>query len=250
MLKTTLQRTLAAALLAATLAPALAAAKHPSVKRAFNVPPSADLSYSIKARQRGMSLGGENLTVWRAGDGSYSLVSETRAALFGKILENKSEGAIDDYGLAPALYTEKRFRKEASTATFKRDSKTIVFGDSDESYPLKGGEQDRNSAPWQLAAVARGAPEQFTPGSEWTFFVAGRRDAEPWIFKVVKQESVRTGEGEVNAVHLVKAPPPDAKGQQVDLWLAPSLEWYPVRLRFADSDGDYVEQTLEKITKK
>ncbi|HAT31339.1 MAG TPA: DUF3108 domain-containing protein [Janthinobacterium sp.] len=247
----TCMRALSGAALAAALLPALAAAGHAAaVKRPFSLPPSADLSYSIKARQHGLSLNGDSLTTWRAGDGKYAFASETRAALFGKILENKSEGGIDEYGLAPALSYEKRFRKEPSSTTFKRDGKVIVFGDSDESYPIKGGEQDRNSAPWQLLALARGAPDKFTPGSEWTFFVAGRRDAEPWVFKVLKQESVHTGEGEVNAVHLVKAPPPDAQGQQVDLWLAPSLDWYPVRLRFADSDGDYVEQTLEKISKK
>ncbi|MFM9435046.1 hypothetical protein ACFDR9_002108 [Janthinobacterium sp. CG_23.3] len=247
---TTLQRTLAAALLAAALAPAAAADQHPSVKRAFSVPPSADLSYSIKARQRGLGLAGDSTTAWRAGDGKYSVASETRSALFGKILENKSDGAIDDYGLAPSQYYEKRYRKEPGTATFKRDSKTIVFGGSEQSYPLKGGEQDRNSAPWQLVAVARGAPDKFTPGSEWAFFVAGRRDAEAWVFKVLNQESVHTGEGEVSAVHLVKAPPPNDQGQQVEVWLAPSLDWFPVKLRFSDNDGDYVEQTLEKITKK
>jgi hypothetical protein len=40
------------------------------------------------------------------------------------------------------------------------------------------------------------------------------------------------------------------KGQQVDLWLAPSLDWYPVRVRFNDPDGDFVDQTLEKVVKK
>jgi hypothetical protein len=40
------------------------------------------------------------------------------------------------------------------------------------------------------------------------------------------------------------------KGQQVDLWLAPSLDWYPVRVRFNDNDGDFVDQTLEKVVKK
>jgi hypothetical protein len=67
---------------------------------------------------------------------------------------------------------------------------------------------------------------------------------------VVGQEAVHTGQGDVTALHLVKAPPPDAKGQQVDLWLAPSLDWYPVRIRFADEDGDFVDQTLDKITKR
>ena len=248
-----LKRLLIASLLAATLSPAMAADEpvdHPVIKRPYKLAPSADLVYSIKARQRGIALSGESVSNWRAGDGKYSLLAETKAALFGKILEQRSEGTVDDYGLAPTQFVEKRFRKEAATTTFKRDSKTIVFSEGDDSYPLKGGEQDRNSTVWQLVSVARAAPEKFTPGSEWSFFVAGRHDAEPWTFKVVKQETVATGQGLVEAVHLIKAPPPDKKGQQVDLWLAPSLEWYPVKVTFADEDGDYVEQTLQKVVQK
>jgi hypothetical protein len=239
--------------LGAMLAGALAGARaleHPVVKRAFDLPPSADLTYSIKARQKGFALNGDALISWRANDSKYSLNADTRASMLGKILENRSEGAIDSYGIAPAQFYEKRFRKDPSTTTFNRDSKTISFTEGKLSYPLKGGEQDRSTAPWQLVAVARGAPDKFTAGSEWSFFVAGRRDAEPWTFKVVNREPVRTGLGEVEAVHLVKAPPPDSKDQQVDIWLAPAHEWYPVRLRFTDDDGEFVEQTLEKITKK
>jgi len=235
-------------LLAAACAPAVAAGGHVSIKRAFSLPPSADLSYSVQARQRGMTLNGDSLTTWRVDGGKYTIAAETHVPLFGKIIEHKSEGAIDDYGLAPLQFYEKRFRKEPSTTTFRRDSKTIVFSESDDSYPLTGGEQDRTSALWQLLALARGAPGKFTPNSEWVLFVAGRRDAEPWSFKVVGREQVHTGQGDVSAVHLLKAPPPDAQGQQVDIWLAPALDWYPVRVRFADNDGDFVEQTLEKIS--
>jgi hypothetical protein len=82
------------------------------------------------------------------------------------------------------------------------------------------------------------------------FFVAGRRDAEQWTFKVIRRETVRTGLGQVDAVHLVRLPPPDSKDQTLDIWLSPSHEWYPVRVRFTDSDDEFVDQTVEKITKK
>jgi hypothetical protein len=226
------------------------AAEHPALKRKFALPPSAELSYAIKATQSGITLGGKSLVNWHAADGKYRLSAETRAELFGKILESKSEGVIDDFGLAPLEFTEKRVRQSASKTQFKRDSKTIVFSESTASYPLLGGEQDRSSVQWQLAAVARASPEKFVPGSEWIFFVAGRRDAEPWTFKVIKRETIRTPLGELKALHLSKAPPPDSKEQQVDLWLAPTLEWYPVRLRFTDGEYDYIEQTLEKVTPK
>jgi len=225
-------------------------AGHVAIKRPVNLPPSADLSYTIEARQKGFSIEGESQVTWRTSGASYTLRTDTRAKLFGSLVENRSEGVIDGFGIAPVQFHEKRLRKEPWTTTFDRAGKTISFTEDKQTYPLKGGEQDRSSVAWQLVAVARAAPEKMTPGSEWTFFVAGRRDAEPWTFKVVKREAVRTGLGTLEALHLVKLPPPDSKDQALDIWLAPSHEWYPVRLRFADSDDDFIDQTLGKMVKK
>ena len=236
-------------LLAAALGGA-GAAEHAAIKRPVDVPPSVDLNYSIKARQKGFSLSGEARISWRVSGARYTVNADTRAMLFGSILENRSEGTIDGYGLAPAKFYEKRVRHDPWTTTFDRAGNTISFTEGKLVYPIKGGEQDRSSVTWQLVAVARAAPDKFVPGSEWTFFVAGRRDAEPWTFKVVKKETIRTGLGPVEALHLVKLPPPDSKDQTLDIWLAPSLEWYPVRLRFTDNDDEFVDQTLEKLAKK
>ncbi|MDQ1814484.1 DUF3108 domain-containing protein [Massilia sp. CCM 9210] len=226
------------------------AAEREAQLRPVNMPPSADLHYTLKARQKGLSLSGEAQVTWRAGEGKYSLVTETKAQMLGKILDSRSEGKIDNYGIAPDQFVEKRFRKEATTATFDRAAKTLSFSAGKETYPLLGGEQDRSSAQWQLAALARAQPEKFTPGSEWRLFVAGRKDAQPWSFKVVKREKITTGLGEVEAVHLIKAPPPGDKDQAIDLWLAPAHEWYPVQLRYSDEEGEFIEQTVDKISKK
>jgi hypothetical protein len=226
------------------------AAERSAVKRPFEVPPSADLNYRLAAQHKGFGLNGEATITWRAADGKYAVGVESRVPLLGKLSDNRSEGAIDAFGLAPAEFYEKRYRKDPTTTVFNRDSKTITFTDGKLTYPLKGGEQDRVSVTWQLASVARAAGGRFKPGSEWIFFVAGRRDAEPWTFKVVKRETVRTGVGEVDAVHIVRAPLPGNKDQTLDIWLAPGKEWYPVKLRFTDNENESIEQTLEKITKR
>ena len=227
-------------------------AEHPAVKRPFDLPPSADLNYSIGARQRGFNLNGDATVTWRQGDSKYSVNAESRVALLGKLTETRSTGTIDAYGLAPAEYLDKRLRKDAVTADFDRDGKTITFSDGKETYPIKGGEQDRASISWQLVAIARAAKDKFKAGSEWQFFVVGPHDADPWTFRVVGREKVQAGAslGEVDAVHVARAAPPGSKDQTLDIWLSPSHEWYPVKLRFTDNDRDYVEQTLVKITRK
>ncbi len=246
-----MQKTLAAAAALFAMASALAdvpAQDHPAVKRAFSLPPSADLTYTIKARQKGLTISGDAQLAWRHGEGKYSLASDSRASIIGKILENRSSGAIDSYGIAPAEFQEKRFRKAQYTVNFDRAARVIRFTDTDATYPIKGGEQDRGTVPWQLAAVVRAAPDKFTTGSEWPFFVAGRKDAAPWVFKVVGREKVKTGLGELETVHLSRNPPEGSRDQKLDIWLAPAQEWYPARIRLTDDD-DIIEQTLEKVNK-
>lgn len=225
---------------AATAAPAMRA----------EAPPSADLTYSVQAMQKGFTLDGESVVNWRAGDGKYSLVANTRASLLGQILENRSEGTLDASGLSPTGFYEKRMRKPSFTTTFDREAKTITFSeDKKKSYPIRGGEQDRATVQWQLAAMARANPGRFVPGAEIGFVVAGRNDAELWRFKVGEKQTVATGAGSLQTVHLVKQPG-SRPGQDVQVWLAPSLGWYPVKLRVSDKEGEYVEQTLSKLIKK
>ena len=80
-------------------------------------------------------------------------------------------------------------------------------------------------------------------------FVAGRRDAEVWTFKVIGSEKISTAMGEQNTIHISKAPPPDSRDQTLDIWLAPDLEWYPIRLKFSDANGEFIDQMLESIKK-
>ncbi|MDQ9169055.1 DUF3108 domain-containing protein [Oxalobacteraceae bacterium R-40] len=214
-----------------------------------NAPPSADLHYSIHAVQKGIAIKGNGLVQWRNTKGSYLATAEIRAMLLGKILEEKSEGKFDAYGLAPLSFSEKRMRKSPVTVTFNRDVKRIQFSATDQPQPINGGEQDRHSITWQLASVARGMSAKFKSGSQWTFLVAGRKDVQAWTFKVAQQEKTKTPMGEINTMRIVRLAQ-DPKDQKIEIWLAPSLGWYPVKMRIAESDGDYVEQTLESITKK
>ncbi|MCC2957737.1 DUF3108 domain-containing protein [Massilia sp. IC2-477] len=237
-------------LLALALGAASAQEAPAAVKRAIELPPSADLNYELQARQRGFGLKGEAIVSWRAGDGKYSVSAVSKVPVLGTITDDRSHGTVDAYGLAPAEFVEKRMRKDPTTASFDRDAKALSFSESKQVYPLKGGEQDRVSITWQLATVARGAGDRFKAGSEWPFFVAGRRDAETWVFKVVKREKVRTGLGEVDAVLVARQPLSDKKDQTLEVWLAPQHEWYPVKLRYTDGDKEQIEQTLNTVTKR
>jgi hypothetical protein len=223
---------------------------HPAVKRPFDPAPSADLTYALKARFSGVALDGGGTVTWRAGDGKYRVGVEAHAMVFGKVQSSSSEGIIDSYGLAPLTASEKSFRKKPTSVIFNRSNNTLTFSASPTSYPLLGGEQDRVSILWQLVGNARASAKKFVPGSSWQYFVAGRTEGHPWNFKVGKTEKITTPMGKFDAVRVARLLAPGSREQQLDIWLAPSLEWYPVKLRFAEPDGEVIEQTLEKITRK
>jgi hypothetical protein len=219
-----------------------------SATRKIVPPPSADLSYTIKANQKGLALDGTAIVHWSANAQQYVVSTESRAMLLGKILEAKSEGGIDGFGLAPNTATEKRFRKDLTTTTFDRAAKTITFSASGNTYPIKGGEQDRNSAIWQLASLGRAG--QIKPGNTIQMVVAGQKDADTWTFKVAKQEKIATALGSLNTLRISKVIKDGDNEQKVDIWLAPGKEWYPVQLRFTEPNGDFIEQTVETISPK
>ncbi len=214
------------------------------------MPPAVVLNYSVTARQSGITLSGRSQLLWQADGASYLTTAETSAMLVGKILDERSEGTLDASGLAPAAYTEKRFRKPASTTSFDRSARLIRFGETQQTQPLQGGEQDRASAIWQLIALVRAEKKGLKPGTAWRLVVAGQRDTDPWTFIVKSRERITTALGSLDTLHIVRTPPPEAQARRLDIWLAPSVEWYPVRLRFEDSNGEYIEQFIETISKQ
>lgn len=215
-----------------------------------NPPPSSQLQYRLRADIKGLSVEGKGQIDWHYDDKQYRLVFNTSTLLTGQLMSEKSEGAIDHDGLAPANFVLKRMRKDPVAVVFDRRAGQINFGGDIPPHKIQGGEQDRLSVLWQLLSMARAQPDTFTPGSTWQFFVVGHRGAEAWTFQVKDKQRLRTSLGEIDTLHIAHLPTDTGSGRQVDIWLAPSQEWFPVRLRFTDPGGDTIEQTIEKITKK
>jgi len=223
---------------------------HAQDKMTGNPPPSSQLQYRLRADIKGLSVEGSGQIDWQADAKQYRLIFDTSTQLTGQLMSEKSEGAIDRSGLVPANFLLKRIRKEPVTVVFDRRAGQINFSGDVPPYKIQGGEQDRLSVIWQLLSVARARPGSFVPGSSWKFFVAGHRGAESWTFQVKDKQRLRTSLGEIDTLHIAHVPTEPGNGRQVDIWLAPSQEWFPVRIRFTESGGDAIEQTIEKITKK
>lgn len=223
------------------------AAEQGGVHYTVDPAPSAELKYDVQALREGQTVYGRGKIHWQTEGGRYSVTGEA-GVLFFTVLQFRSEGALDDFGVAPVIYSEKRFRKSETNTHFNRDERnSISFSASTASYPRAGGEQDRASIIWQLAGIGRGDSEKFVPGAEIGLFVAGVRDAETWRIRVIGLEDIEVGTGKTTAWHIVRAPRAGSYDQQLDIWLAPQQQWYPVRLRYTETNGDYLDMSLSSL---
>ncbi len=213
----------------------------------IDLPPSADLKYDVqKIPQDGAPMYGSGTINWHT-DGSKYTVDGDFGVLFITALRFQSSGTIEDSGIAPERYSEKRFRKAETNTHFHRERNTISFSSSTLSYPRTGGEQDRASIVWQLAGIGRGDSEKFIAGTSIDLFVAGTRNAETWQILILGQEDIMIDGVSTSAWHVARAPRAGSHEQKLDIWLAPAQNWYPVRLRYTETNGDYLDMTLTSL---
>ena len=77
--------------------------------------------------------------------------------------------------------------------------------------------------------------------------MVGQKDADAWTFKVGKAEKIKTSTSDLNTVKVSRVIKDGGKDQKLDIWFAPSMEWYPARVRITEPEGDFIEQTLTKV---
>jgi hypothetical protein len=227
-------------------APPIAAS---SIFTKVNLPPPAQLNYTVLAARDGRKVEGRGTINWQPNGEQYS-ISGDAGIIFLTVLNYKSTGSVDLSGISPELYVEKRFGKSETNTHFHRERKTISFSASTNSYPTSGGEQDRASVIWQIAAMGRGDSDKFTPGLNFGMLIAGTRSAAVWRVVINGKQSVRLTNETVEAWHLTILPVEQSQELQFELWLAPEKEWYPVKLVYSDKKSGFLELVLNKLEQK
>lgn len=211
-------------------------------------PPPAVLSFdAIGIRNDGRRIEGKGTITWSHDGHRYVLNTEVSVLLF-TLLKYRSDGELGKLGVAPLLYAEKRIGRSETNTHFQRDAKVISFSASTATVPVSGGEQDRGSWVWQLASLGRGDPDKFEAGLLLEMAVAGNKTVDTWRIYVNERENVALPGGEVSAWRLSVIPGATSFDKQVDVWLAPDREWYPVRMSHQDKNGNRIELLLTKIS--
>lgn len=221
----------------------------PPLFERVSFPPSAELSYDALATQGSRRLSGSGNILWQQNGPTYLIKGEASALLLN-LLSYQSSGQVGGTGLMPEQYQEKRLGKSATTTHFVRERKTISFSASTQLYEIRGGEQDRGSVIWQLAGLARGDPDKLAPGLGFEAVVAGSRAADRWNVIVIGKETITLGEGSVSSWHLSLAPAANNFDYQIDLWLSPDRDWYPVKINYSNRSGASLSLLLSRLSKK
>ncbi|WP_454719614.1 MULTISPECIES: DUF3108 domain-containing protein [Cupriavidus] len=216
-------------------APAAAAAAPADTTR-YAAPPSTLLHYAsfVNGIQNP-----DGLIRWQNDGSRYRLDVETHVLWFRFAFF--SSGALDERGLAPERYEESR-RHRVEVARFDRAGGLLVFEGRDKQVPLPPAAQDRFSVFLQLVGMVRGDPQRYAvPGVTEAFEVSDTRDLEPMQVQYVGEEDVDAGQGLVRAKHFVRLPRHPGDRRRVEVWLAPSLQWLPVKLQQTEPDGTQIE---------
>ncbi|PRC94023.1 DUF3108 domain-containing protein [Solimicrobium silvestre] len=187
---------------------------------------------------------------WEHDDKSYTMQMEVGVNLLFttiRLYSLQSEGELAETGIKPRTVTETRRGRSATATHFNYDSNTISFSASTAMLPLSDGAQDKATVLMQLASIGNADPSQFQAGKNITIQVAEEKEASPYQFVVVEQETIDTKLGHLLTWHIVRPPRPGLYSSRLDIWIAPDLHWLPVQIRNSEANGAITTQTIRKI---
>lgn len=226
-------------------APAAAAPSGASV-RATAIPRPARMHYEVELGMRGIQTRGKAELQWRHDGSQYEARMELSGTLVPVTRVQTSTGRITAEGLAPTRFADKRGKEEA--AHFEREKGKVVFSNNKPEADLMAGAQDRLSVLMQLAALVGGSPADFPAGTAIAIQTADTRGAEPWTFTVEGEEELALPAGTRRALKLLRMPRKEYD-YKLELWLAPGMDYAPVRLRLTYPNGDWLDQRWSSTDK-
>ena len=202
------------------------------------------LLYDGKGEERGfIKYAASSELLWLHDGAQYSARLEISAWGF-RVRTWTSKGELGAAGLAPVRFGDKPRGAELTTH-FQRDKGIISFSANTPDVPLQVGAQDKLSALLQLSALVAGAPERYSAGKTIRFQAADAHRAELWDFQVGALELLDLPAGPKQALKFSKAPTAEFD-QRIEVWLAPDMQYLPVRLRITEANGAFADLLWRK----
>ena len=215
----------------------------------FDWPVSTRLSYRLTGYFRG-DVEGEAQVEWVRSGARYQVHLDVQAGLPAAPLFTRrmsSDGDITAAGLAPRRYdqdTKQLFRdRKRDTLLFEPDSVVLANGDRRDTL---AGVQDTASQFVQLSYLFATRPDLLRVGAGVEFPLALPRKLDRWAYDVVDEETLAAPFGALPTFHL--KPRREVRGGDlgVEMWLAPSLRYLPVRIRIRQDAETYIDLMITR----
>lgn len=178
---------------------------------------------------------GKAVLSWTQSDGKYHL--ENRMSGLGFTLRYVSDGIADEEMLKPTYYAEFRGRESSPKyeSRFDWDRRTVSIGRPNEQkvVPIEGDIQDLNALSFDLA-WRQGKPTTYAQ-------LSNGRKLKRGPFSTAGEETMSVNGQSVKVIHLVSRLPKET----VELWLAPSLHYLPLRIKYSGSEK--IEMEAQKV---
>ena len=211
---------------------------------AARVPPSMELKFNATGSVKRFHYSANASLQWQTDGKRYQARQEVSAFLIGSRAQT-STGRVDLNGLVPQRFGDKT--RSERVAQFDATPNRVDFSNGNTS-PVTPGVQDRLSIFIQLASMFAAAPERYPPGTAIRVNTASATSTALWTFVVDGPEKLDLPEGQRETIRLTRKQL-SGDDQKAQLWLAPELNYLPVRIHLSQPDGDFVDLSLQSATK-
>ncbi len=229
----------------AAVAQAALAASRAASAVAFEWPPSTRLSFKLRGDYRGPVEGTAQVEWLRSGL-RYQVHLETS---IGPVLSRHitSEGELTDTGLTPRRFDgeQKVIFRAARRWQVRFGPERVVLVDGSE-VPTQPGVQDEASQFVQLTWLFTTQPDKLKVGRSVEMPLVISRKLERWTYDVIGEDVLRFPFGDIPAFHLKPRRPAAPGDQTPEMWIAPSLQYLPVRILIRDNKESWIDLTLDK----
>jgi hypothetical protein len=230
----------------APLAAASAAASAPAAAASSasldTWPVDTRLSYGLTGWYRG-TLTGSARVQWLRQSDRYEARVDLDLGILG--MQFLSQGDVTGDSLAPRAYQESRPNR---TRIVQLGPENVVLNDG-RTVDKPAGVQDTASQFVELSHRFSTGKEKLVVGGQTSVWLARPGGVDLWTYDIISRDMLSTPQlGAVEAFHLKPRPIHDARGDiYVEIWLAPTLQYLPVRIRITQPPDSYVDILVDKI---
>jgi hypothetical protein len=244
---------------AASPASGAASSPLPSSTGTFEWPPSTRLTYSVVGNYHAQpqrtgdfdansdgNLHGSARVEWRRDGAHYQVEVDTEVGIFFTD-HSMSDGHIGAEGLMPDRWEETRrlpfVRPQQYALQFGPDIVTLQTG---QVVARPERVQDSASQFVQFVYLFTLHPDWLQPGRVIEMPLALPRRVGRWLYDVHEPETLSLPFGQIQAIRLSPRPESVRPNEvAVEMWIAPSLQYLPVRARFTLRDN-VVDMALDR----